>query len=249
MKLPFRKKRTRGKQKSPEVKAREAQARTEQLLANQWYRLLKDDPELAASIARQKYALPEPSASGNNEQPDLLEVLRQAKEAKDLIKDELGTTDNKSWIRDLAEIIKVLPQAMQAAQQQGLIGQVAQQSRQSRQPPQIFRHEQLSQAQQQPAEQKQEQVQLKLESLLPLLEMEPAEAIEFLSSEAENDQQVGMWLGFLATTDYQTIVTLLNTVQDPDLQPYVEQLLANDRKEWLEEVLKLAKEQYSNLKK
>lgn len=245
MKLPFLKsKKTRGKGKSPEAKARDAQARTEQLLANQWYKLLKDDPELCQQIARQKYGLVEPAISVNGEymerSPDLLETLRTAREARDLIKDEMGPTDSRSWIRDLAEIIKVLPQALQAVQAQGLIGGQSQHRPQPmpQQPP-------LGRLSQPEQEQPEQQIQLKFETLLPLLDLSPQEVVEYLRAGDDNEQ---LWLGLLATVDYPTIRQILDRVEDPQLQPYIAQLSSEDRKHWVEDVLRQAKIAYDGAK-
>lgn len=86
-----------------------AKQKVDELLSKTWLADLKQHPTYAREIARQRFGFsPEPEGEYTGEaQPDLLDVLRQAKEAKDLIKEEVEGKGNT--LTAIAEIVKALP--------------------------------------------------------------------------------------------------------------------------------------------
>lgn len=125
MKLPWSKKQpqTRGPYKkiTQADKLREAKAEIDVRLARTFLDDLKSHPTFAIQLARQRFGmLPEPEmpdgylSQGGAESPDLLEILRQAKEARDLIKDSFPENESKWGV--VSDILKALPQGLAALQ-------------------------------------------------------------------------------------------------------------------------------------
>jgi hypothetical protein len=86
---------------------------------------LREHPEYAREIARQKFGLP--STEGYTETPpppDLLETLRTAQEVKTMLKDELGT-QGEGTLSGIASIMHELPGIIPALQ--GMTGQMPEQ--------------------------------------------------------------------------------------------------------------------------
>lgn len=105
--------------RSPIQKAKEQQGKLDAHLAAVYLDDLKAHPEYARMVAREKFGMPEiPSHTddGNFEVPtDLMDVLRQAKEAKNLLRDELGE-EKGGLFRDLLRALPAIPATLQSLQ-------------------------------------------------------------------------------------------------------------------------------------
>jgi len=234
MQLPlFRQKKHRGKGKSPEQRFKEKKAKVDAFLLDSWLKQLKDDPSLAARIAEQKYGSEAVIAYGQDgeysERPDLLEVLRQAKEAKDLIRDELGESKG-STIKGIAEIMRALPSALQALGQANL-------NQFQRPNPQTLPQRQFHQIPK--PEPKAEQAgfgEVRLDRLMALLELEPEQAWETLKADGEAG-----WQDYLRETSYEQLEQHLRVVGEanPELQPHIESFL-KQKHGWLEQLVEIA---------
>lgn len=228
----------RGKSKSPDQKFKEKKAKVDAFLLDSWLKQLKEDPTLAARIAEQKYGMETTMAYGDHEseyggEPDLLSVLRQAREAKELLADELGSGKG-SWMKDFAELIKALPSAFQALGQVNpqALQQFTQHPAQIAQPPTQALPDKLVQAQQAD----QAKAEVRLDSLIPLVELEPEQAWQKLQAEGESG-----WLNYLSRTSYEDIETTLKGLADanPDAQPQIEAFIKQKRR-WLEQLVQIA---------
>lgn len=141
MKLPWRRRKFRGKSKSPEQRLKEETAKLDSYLAQQFLRELKRNPDMAREFAVAKFGLAAPADTGGEyyEQPDLLSVLRQAKEAKNLLKDEIEPESKGSWLHDiiraLPSIPAILAELRESAPQLAQLAEI-QQTRQQIQRPQ-----------------------------------------------------------------------------------------------------------------
>jgi len=83
---------------------------------------------------------------------------------------------------------------------------------------------------------------LDIEMIKSYLDMSPADAITRIhEQEMSGDPQAGMMLKFLGMTNYDTIASYLGPYRkDPTLGVYIAKVL--DRKDWISEVIRLAKE-------
>ena len=235
MKNIFKRKRYRGKSKSPETKFKEKKARVDAYLLDIWLKQLRDDPALAQRISEQKYGSEAVIAYGDGEfeQPDLLSVLKQAKEAKDLLRDELG--EKGSTIRDIAEILKSLPAVLQS------LGQINPQALQQIQRQAISqpRIQQIAQpTQPEPEVQQPDLGEVKLEKLMALLELEPQQAWETLKAEGEAG-----WVRYLKSTTYEGLTQTLEAIvkQNPEYADNIKGFLKQYHK-WLQNLITIAQQ-------
>lgn len=251
MKLPriFKQRRMRGKSKSPEAKFKEKKARVDAFLLDSWLKQLRNDPSLAQRIAEQKYGveaiLGEPGDGEYEGQPDLLEVLRQAREAKELLRDEMGEGKG-STLRDIAEILKALPQFLQSLGQVDLskIQQIQQQQQQTAMPlpqqtttyqiPEATKGEQEAVAQ---AIQPPDFSSVKLEKLMPLLEMEPELAWQTLQDEGELS-----WVNYLRQVSFEQLEQTLKAIAEasPEVRDHITSFL-KQRHRWLQQLIEIAR--------
>jgi len=234
----------RGKAKSPEAKFKEKKARVDAYVMDTWLKMLRQDPELVKRIAEQRHGAEVAMAYGrqdgeyNSESPDLLEVLRQAREAKELLKDELGESKG-SAIKDIAEIVKCLPSVLQTlgqinpAQIQRMTQGAATEPRYHAQEriSERVRHEQLRQPE--PVDFS----EVRLEVLMGLLELEPADAWVRLQAEGE----VG-WQNYLKQTNFEQLEASLKAAGEgnAEAQPHIEAFL-REKRHWLQQLLGIAK--------
>jgi len=233
----FKSKKQRGKSKSQEQRFKEKKAKVDSFLLDSWLKQLRDDPALAQRIAEQKYGSEAVVAYGDgeyNDQPDLLSVLRQANEAKALLRDELGE-GKSSTLRDIAEIFKSLPSVLQS------LGSINPQAlQQLTQPatvsqprhvqiPQPVRHEEASQPPPEFGE-------VKLEKLMALLELEPQQAWDSLQAEGEAG-----WVNYLSHTSYEQLETKLKALgeENAEVQPHIDSFL-KQKGHWLQELIIIA---------
>lgn len=105
------KRRRRGVSKSPLTKAKEQQAKLDTHLMKIYLDDLRANPTYAREIAREKYGLSEPVGDYMGEpSPDILDTIRKANEARDLIRGEDNTSKGNTLLA-VAEIMKQLPEA------------------------------------------------------------------------------------------------------------------------------------------
>jgi hypothetical protein len=233
---PFRRRRYRGKSKSPEAKLREQRAKVDSLVMAEWLKMLKRDPDLLARIAEQRHGSEAIVAYGDGDysgEPDLLSVLRQAREAKDLIRDELGEGKG-STIRDIAEVLKALPGVLQS------LGQFnPAQLRQFANSQAQIAERQVQQIETAPKEQPEKQPDINsvpLDKLMMLIELEPQQAWDTLVAEGEEG-----WLNYLRATTYEQLEATLRSIgeQNPEFKPHIDDFLEK-KSNWLAKLITIA---------
>jgi len=234
----FKRRQMRGKSKSPEQKFKEKKASVDGFLLDTWLKQLRQDPTLAERIAEKRYgseaAMPR-YGEGEYESPDLLEVLRQAAEAKKLLKGELGE-GRASWLSDIAEIMRSLPQVLSA------LPQLQQVTQQQQRPRQVVVPEQIAQGQAQvQIEQQQPQpknMEVSLEALVPLINLEPADAWQVLNDNGESG-----WTYYLSHTSLEEVeknlAELALTSENPAQVEGIK-LFLQQKHVWLRELVELA---------
>jgi len=97
---------------------------------------------------------------------------------------------------------------------------------------------------------KQEQPGASLSELVGYLDYEPQDIIADLVERYNNqDTQAALWLGVLGGKSYDEVIALLQPLAGyPEFASVVEELMSEDRREWLEKLLELAKQSYLELK-
>lgn len=236
----FERKRLRGKSKSPEAKFKEKQAQVNSFLLDSWLKKLKEDPALADRISEQRYGSETGMSRYDGEGyeggggGDLLEVLRQAKEAKELLRDEMGESKG-NWLRDLAEIAKVLPSLLGALPQ---IQQVVQQQQQRTSARVVHEpiREQITETKDQP--QLEPSFELSMEILVPLSELEPSDVWNVLVA----NRQVG-WINYLAKTSLEqmeeSLTQMAYNCQNADDAKAINEFIAT-KHHWLAQLVEIA---------
>ena len=236
MKLPriFKQRRMRGKSKSPEAKFREKKAQVDGFLLDAWLKQLRNNPELAQRISEQKFGteaiLPQYGDGNYEGQPDLLEVLRQAKEAKALLKGELSESKS-SWLSDVAEIMKALP---------GLLANLPQLQQMAQQAKPVTQRIQTQPEQKQIVQPQPQHLELSMsmEALMPLIVLEPSEALQQLR--ANNEQG---WLQYLSHTSVEEFEAVLaqyaKDCEIPEIAEGINDFLQK-KHHWIEELVELA---------
>jgi len=164
--------------------------------------------------------------------------LRQAAEAKALIKDELGEGNKGSTIRDVAEILKSLPGVLQSL---GSLNPQALQQLQEN-PQLVQRH--VSQITQPPKRiQATEQgleppdfTSVKLEKLMAMLELEPEQAWQRLHDEGDHG-----WISYLKANSYEQLVEALNGISEaaPQFKENIDGFLKQHHT-WLQNLILIA---------
>jgi hypothetical protein len=123
----FKKKVYRGASKTPSARLKEEQARIDIKLAKMWGEYLERHPSYAQEIAKAKFAggfEEQPTEYGGEAPPDLLDVLRQAREAKELIKEEVGGGQESTLniiLKTVGEI--VAPMVQKKLMEQPVLGE------------------------------------------------------------------------------------------------------------------------------
>jgi len=158
----------------------------------------------------------------------LASQLKELKEVQSALRSVAGKESDSggSWLKEFANSFgaaiapvaaQILAQRMQPQPNQELSQPQAQ--------------AQLPQGQTQPQPQPQPEP-ISLTSLASLLELEPKEAVEQLSSEHPD------WLMFLSSQNYDKLATLLLQVpQTPENKSYLEELLSQNRKSWVKNLI------------
>lgn len=224
---------SRGHYKTAKVKAEEQQAKTSEYLAKLYLKFLKEHPEYATQIAKERFALPESDSQDESdvrESPDLLSVLRQAKEAKELIRDEIGQPQRESTLAGIAAILREVPKLI------GILPQGGAQVETRKAP-------QLSQPLQPPLEQLEAKSpqQTLIDFAQRFLSLEPAQAAaELYQHCTENgDIRSTLWRtitenGEIGVDDLVNMLPMLeNYPQYGFLKPFTEQLTTSEGKLWL----------------
>ncbi len=232
MKLPWSKKaRKRGpyRKVSPETRANE-------LLAKAWLADLKQNPTYARELARQKFGLsPEPETVefDDTQQHDLLSVLREAREAKALIKDELGDTKGGT-LAGIASIMKELPGIVQSLPQLQQLGQQMNQQT----PPQVQMQQESQQPALKPGQQELTTEQRELKNFVErFIALKPEEAAEEVYENREKPGLYSLIWNTLAENTLEDMISLLpmlNTMpQYQFLMTFAVKLTENEGKKWL----------------
>jgi len=235
LKLPWTK-RKRGTYRTGKQRVSEQQAKVDAHLLKLYLADLKTHPEFARQVAREKFGLSEPMTGEytGEPSPDLLDVLRQAKEAKDLIKEEVESEKGSSnTLTAIAEIVKALPTIAQILPQlQAQAGQPAQQPQ-----PKITRKEleQLTEPQPEPEKSPEEAMTLFANHFL---ELQPEQAaLELYQNKDEaGDIRHIIW-SYLSENSLDEIMDLIpELISVPEyefLTPFAQKLSTNKSKRWL----------------
>jgi hypothetical protein len=166
---------------------------------------------------------------------DLLEVLRQAREAKELLRDEMGESKG-SWLRDLAEIAKVLPQLLGSLPQ---IQQFAAQQQQGQRvvtkyiprpaPGQIVEGQAQNQL---------PKFELSMEDLVPLSEFQAGDAWRMLHEANEMG-----WITYLSQTSLEQMESALAQLAidcEEEEQTKAVNVFLEQKHHWLAELVDIA---------
>jgi hypothetical protein len=120
-KFKISKRRGKYKSKTPESKAKEAQAKTDLYLSTIYLQYLREHPEFAQEIAKQKFGVSFPTEEYEGEgPPDLLEEVKRVQRLKQLLKEDTSESKGGGILGNIANIVQALPSTLQAvAQLQG----------------------------------------------------------------------------------------------------------------------------------
>lgn len=214
------------KQRPRTYRIKTPKQKAEELLEKAWLKDLSEHPEYAREIARQKFgSFAEPEGQYTGEPPpDLLDTLRTAKEARNLVSDELGGGEKQGWLATLPEIMKALPEAIRGLKELG--GMVPQGAQLEPEPP-SKRIEQPKTREQQLTEFAEHFTNLK-----------PEEAAQelFESRDKTGDVRAILWNTILENTadDLITMLPMLETVAEyAFLKPFAQKLMTNKGKQWV----------------
>ena len=195
-------------------------------------RKMKQDPDgygIIASERIKRISHPEPKTI-----KDWLKELREYKELMTEMGGEGG--GGGTFIQNALAILKELPGALAALKQMTpeQMQQITQQGQVQGQAQQI----RLQQAQQQVQIQPPKTLELKLDALMPLIELSPEECWQ----ELQNRGEMG-WIGYLSATSLEEIEALLNKIaeeaSDPIIAEGIQQFLATKHK-WLTDLIVFA---------
>jgi len=231
MKLNFWKKhRARGRI-SPEAKAKTQQAKTEAYLANVWLKMLKENPELAQRIAERKFGVEAIISGGNDdyEKPDLLEILKTAKEAKQLVQDELGDSKTSMW-KDILKALPAIPAILSELREM-----------QTKIPIEPPKQPRLPQPEPKSAQEPPQEppgvpkLEARMASLLELLDLEPEQAYQELVRRGETG-----WIAYLkGHSSEEMLGNLQELTKDPEHGEFIRQFV-EEKSHWLEELVLFA---------
>ena len=226
LKFPW-KKRKRGTYRSGKQRVTEQQYKVDAHLLKLYLADLKSHPEFARQVAREKFGLSlEPEGEYMGEAPpDILDTIRKANEARQLIREEDKGEGNT--LTAIAEIVKALPTIAQILPQ-------IQQAPPAQQPqPQITRHEpeQLAEPEKTP----QEALTLFANRFLSL-EPEVASAELFQHKDEIGDIRSTLW-AYLSENSLDEIMDLIpELISIPEysfLEVFSPKLTSNRGKRWL----------------
>ena len=233
LKLPWGKQK-RGTYRTGKQRVSEQQSKVDAHLLKLYLADLKTHPEFARQVAREKFGLsPEPGGEYTGEPPpDLLDVLRQAKEAKSLIKEE--TEDEKggsNTLTAIAEIVKALPTIAQ------LLPQIQAQPAQPQEQPRIAHKEpeQLAEPEQPEPKTPEETMTLFANHFL---ELEPEQAALELYQNRDKTEDIRQVLWSYVSENsvdecLELIPELISIPEYEFLAPFAQKLNTNRGKRWL----------------
>ena len=200
--------------------------RAEELLEKAWLKDLTEHPEFAREIARQKYGVFGGESEGQyvgEPPPDLLDVLKQAKEAKELLRDEVAG-EKQGWISIIPDVMKALPDAIRGLKElQGAIPLPEKPPpKRIEQPP--TREQQLISFAEQFTSLKPEEAALEL----------------YQNKDTEDDVRAILWQTALNSTadDLFAMLPMLESMPDYQfLRPFAQKLTTKRGKQWVALVL------------
>jgi len=170
------------------------------------------------------------------EKPESLqEKLKEEVELRKILKDLFGKEEAKgSFLANLIDKDTIKLALSMFAKQMG-VGVEPEEA-----PKQLERQEIPRLAAPKPRKQKK---QVDLNDLTPYLDYQPEEVIKELANKAsEGDKQARQWLTFLGEQSYEGITMQLSLLaQHPQYSVIAKELLLENRKEWIEKLLELAK--------
>jgi len=248
MRLPF----TRRKKRRGPYRKLSAEQKANELLARAWLDDLRRHPEYAREIARQKFGITEPETGGeggfNEPPPDLLEVLRQAREAKELIKDEISESKGEGTLQGLASILKEVPALLKVLPQLQPAGQAGHGEQR-----QITYEPSVKQIQEKEPELRRftpEQTEI-LNFAEKITDMQPEQAaVELSEHKGDDDFRATIWRYLTQVTmeDLESLAPMIETAPEYEfLMPYVRKLQTKEGRKWLalliDEVKKVSKEE------
>lgn len=187
-------------------------------------RKMKQDPDYGLVVAEKiKKIHHEPAKT-------LKDFLKEIEDYKEIMAEVGGGEGKGSWLRDLAEIMKQLPNAV------GVVAQLPQIQAQVRQQQQIQTVQQIEEAQSQSTQQKKRKKEappsLDFEKIADLLQLEPQQAWEELQNRGETQ-----WVDYLGTTSYEELCGILEKYADhPQYGTYIKEFL-NNYSRWLEDLV------------
>lgn len=268
MRFPFsRQRKMRGKSKTAESRLKDKRVQLDTFLTDNWLKQLRENPELANQIAKTRglTGIGQVRLDGEGDDyvgggagGDALEILQQAREIRDFLKEE--GEGKSSWLTNIVELLKalpaaaaVLPQLQQAAAQmqsqaQGRTHVVTDQTI-AQQQLEAARAAQLPNAQKEVAEIKVEQatedvLPLSLETLVPLVELSPEEAWEKLIADGEQG-----WTFYLSHTPSEDILSQfekLSELAGNDEQKEKIRNFVRQKHEWISEIVAIAHNSLAN---
>jgi len=238
LKLPWSK-RKRGTYRTGKQRVSEQQAKVDAHLLKIYLADLKTHPEFARQVAREKFGLsPEPEGEYMGEPPpDILDTIRKANEARELIKEE-DKSSKGNTLTAIAEIVKALPTIAQILPQL--------QAQPTQQPQQISRQETPQIAQPEPEQLAEPEPKSPQEAMTlfanRFLELEPevASAELYQNRDEVGDVRQVLW-SYLSENSVDECLELIPTlIEMPEyefLAPFAQKLNTNRGKRWLSLVI------------
>jgi len=226
----FKRKKQRGASKSPLTKAKEQQAKLDTHLMKIYLDDLRANPTFAREIAREKYGLSTGSEGDytGEPQPDILDTIRKANEARDLIRGE----DNTSKGNTLMAVAKIMEQLPKAAE---LLSKL-QQAQQPQPTQRIVREEQPQITRPEPEQieepkTKEEKLTFFAEQLMAMTPTEAAVSIYQFKDEADDIRS--MIYSYVTENDFDSIVDSIPLITSHPGNEFLVPLAGKLDKKWM----------------
>lgn len=247
MKMPWKRKVYRGKSKSPEVKAREAQSKIDEFLARSYLKFLQSHPQYTEVMARQKMEAFDQMVPGmetigtdrDTEGTDFVEKIKEVKSAMELMRTEFGASNDRSGLTGLLKDILASDREGALAGSianlvSALSGGVRRQQHYEELPfPEPEPEKQIQQPKQEPTEQETAQTAL-YEFVEGALRMNPSEVADYIWSNQDSDNLGGVAFQYWMESgkDIDVIVETLPTLIPPEYE-FLRPLLPKIDRKWL----------------
>lgn len=224
------------KRKPKTYKTRTSKQKVDELLSKTWLADLREHPGYAREIARQRFGFVPDSEGGDflgEAQPDILDVLRQAREAKDLIREEVESEKGGGTVAAIAEIVKALPTIAQILPQlqQAQPAQPVEQPRIAHKEP-----EQLAEPEPTPEPKSPQEAMVLFANRFMELESEVAAAELFQHKDESGDVRSTLWAYLSENSLDECLALIPELITIPEyafLAPFAQKLSTNRSKRWL----------------